>query len=148
MKLTAIGISCGRLGLCVTSLSVELDPAFLSATNASEAITKLRITAEDFKILKDGYYVNVRPRAEVLVGLLQTHLAHELQQLQQPSASASLMLVGALLFECKIWVLLVHSCHHALPNRSMLFLLSSCCHYVTSTCQHNMGHISFLDQPV
>jgi hypothetical protein len=48
MKVTAVGLSCGRLGLCVACVSVDLDPAFLSSKNASEAASKLKIVADEF----------------------------------------------------------------------------------------------------
>jgi hypothetical protein len=94
MELTAISLSCGRLGLCLTSLSVTLDPTFFSSKNASEAASRLTIKANSFEILKDSYYVNVRPKAEVLARLLQTHLGHELQQLQQSCAAEMLVVSG------------------------------------------------------
>jgi hypothetical protein len=127
MKLTALGVSCGRLGLCVAGVSVELDPAFLSARNSSEAASALKIVAEEFKILRDGYYVNVRPRADVLVRLLETHLGHELQQLQHPSASEQVLLVSTVVLDCKADWLPPRNWHRTLVSVSMMVLLSCCC---------------------
>ncbi|KAF6251938.1 hypothetical protein COO60DRAFT_570169 [Scenedesmus sp. NREL 46B-D3] len=93
MELTAVSLSCGRLGFCLARVSVKLDATFLSSKNANEAASRLVIVANEFKVLQDGHYVNVRPKAEVLAHMLQTQWAHELQQLQQPSAAVTLMAV-------------------------------------------------------
>lgn len=94
MKLTAVCISCGRFGLCVTSLSVDLDSTFFNSKNDREAAARLVLEAKRFKILKDSSYVNVRPKAEVIARLLQTHLDVELQQLQHADADAETLLVS------------------------------------------------------
>uniref|UniRef100_A0A383VNS5 Uncharacterized protein n=1 Tax=Tetradesmus obliquus TaxID=3088 RepID=A0A383VNS5_TETOB len=93
MKLTAVCISCGRFGLCVTSLSVDLDSTFFNSKNDREAAARLVLEAKGFRILKDRSYVNVRPKAEDIARLLQTHLDVELQQLQHSDADAETLLV-------------------------------------------------------
>jgi hypothetical protein len=94
---------------------VNLDATFFSSKNASEAASKLVLVVNKFEILKDAYYVNSRPKAEVLARLLQTHLAQELQQLQQPAADSEVLVVSDFLCSSDSCILPEHS-SHSLPG--------------------------------
>lgn len=59
--------------------------------------------------------MNSRPKAEVLARLLQTHLAQELQQLQQPAADSEVLVVSDLLCSSDSCILPEHS-SHSLPG--------------------------------
>jgi hypothetical protein len=86
----AIAIGCGREGIGVIRLSVNLIPTFFAARNSKLAQSLLRIQLEECAVIRDDGYRNAQLDDRVVVRMLRgSPAAAALQALLAPAAEGA-----------------------------------------------------------